>query len=156
MVWTAANNDPPSANAASADDRNGHPVLDFDDATDETAVFNGWMPRNYAGGGLTVTLVWLSATALAGAVVWDVSFERHEDDVTDLDSDSFAAVQSATGTAASASGEPQYTAITFTNAQIDGLLKGESYRLKVTRDANAGGDTMVGDAELLRVEIRES
>ena len=67
-----------------------------------------------------------------------------------------AYVQLGTGDAASGSGETQYTAITFTNAEIDGTSEGESFRLKVYRDADAGADTMAGDAELLRIELKET
>ena len=155
--WTALSNQPPAASLATLDSRNGHPVLDFDAATDESAVFPGVMPDAYAGGGVTVTLVWLASTATTGDVVWNAAFERHQDDIDDLDADSFAAVQAATGTTASASGEPQYTAIAFTNgAQMDSVAAGESFRLKITRDADNGSDTMTGDAELLRVILSET
>jgi len=156
-VFTPMGNEPPASAFATIDLRNNHPVLDFDDSTDESAVFGGVLPANYAGGGLTVTLVWLATTATSGDVIWDVSIERHQDDTDDLDSDSFVAVNSATGTTASASGEPQYTDITFTNgADMDSLAVGESFRIKVTRDANNGSDNMSGDAELLRVIVKET
>ena len=43
-------NEPPSANFATLDFRNGHPVLDFDKDANESAVFSTVMPRAYAGG----------------------------------------------------------------------------------------------------------
>ena len=141
---------------AAADTRNNHDVLDFDDSSDEDAVFPGVLPRNYAGGGLTVMLVWASTGAVVGSVVWLASWERIADSGQDLDSDSFAATQTATEACDGTNGSCTYTDITFTNAQIDSLAKGEAFRLKVTRDADAGADTMVGDAELLRVEVRET
>lgn len=156
-VFTPLNNEPPSANYATIDTRNSVPVLDFDDTTDESAVFGGVLPANYAGGGLTVTLVWMATSATTGDVRWDVQIERHEDDAFDIDADGFAAVQSATGTTASVSGEQQYTDITFTSgAAMDSLAAGESYRIKVTRDANHVADTMTGDAEALRVIVKET
>jgi hypothetical protein len=156
VLFTPLSNDPPAA-FATLDLRNAHPLLDFDATVDEEAVCAGSLPRNYGGGGITVTLVWLASTATTGNVVWDGQWERHQDEVTDLDADSFAAVQSATGAAPSTNGTPQYTAITFTDgAQIDSLAVGESFRFKVRRDANNASDTMLGDAELLRVEIRET
>jgi hypothetical protein len=51
-VFTPYNNEPPAAIYATLDVRNYHPVLDFDGATDEEAVFTSILPRNYAGGGL--------------------------------------------------------------------------------------------------------
>jgi len=156
VVFTAQHNAPPDADYATLDVRNGHVVLDFDDSTDESALFSAVMPRHYSAGDLVVTIVWLATSATSGNVVWDAAFERHQDDVTDLDSDSFAAAQSATDAAASASGEPQYTEVAFASDEIDGVAPGESFRLKVTRDADNAGDTMSGDAEMVAVEIREA
>lgn len=155
-VFTALDNVPPSSNYATIDSRNSHIVLDFDAGTDEAAYLQGLMPANYDGGGLTVTIVWMSTGAVIGDVVWGTAWERHDDEGTDLDGDSFAAAQTGTGTCAATNGAVQYTSITHTNAQIDSLAASESFRLKVYRDANAGADTMVGDAELLRVEVRET
>jgi hypothetical protein len=156
-VFSPLHNQPPAANAATIDLRNQHPVLDFDSATDEDAIFGSVLPRNYAGGGLTITLVWMASTAVADEVVWNTSIERHQDDVDDLDADSFAAVSAVTATTASASGETAYDVTTHTSgAQMDSLAAGESFRLKVTRDANNASDDMAGDAELLRVEVRET
>ena len=54
------------------------------------------------------------------------------------------------------SGEVAYDAIAFTNAQIDGLLVGESFRLRLSRNPPHADDNMAGDAEMLRVELRET
>lgn len=157
IVFTPLHNEPPSSNAATVDLRNQHAVLDFDAATDESARFGSVMPRNYAGGGVTVTLVWMASTATTGDTIWDVSWERHADDAFDLDSDGFAAVNAVTDTAASATGEVSYPTVTFTDgADMDSVAVGESFRLNVTRDANNASDTMAGDAELLRIEIKET
>ena len=156
-VFTPLHNEPPATVYATLDLRNGHPCLDFDAATDEDAVFTGILPANYAGGGLTVTLIWAATSATSGDVVWNAAIERMDDEGIDIDSDSFAAAQAATATAPAATGQLQYTSITFTSgAQMDSLAATEMFRIKVTRDANAGGDTMVGDAELLGVRISET
>ncbi len=156
-VFMPLHSEPPASNYATLDVRGAHAVLDFDASTDETAYFGGVLPGHYAGNGITVTLIWAASSATSGDCVWDVAFERHVDDVTDIDATSFAAVQSATATAASASGETSYDDIAFTDgAQIDSLAIHESFRLSVTRDANNGSDTMTGDAELLRVIIKET
>lgn len=157
MVCVPQCNQPPAANYATFDTRNDHLILDFDPDADESAIFPGVMPASYAGGGLTVTLVWLASSATSGEARWDVAFERHQDDTTDLDSDSFAGVQSVTATAPSASGEPKYSGISFTDgAQIDSIAVSESFRMKVTRDADHADDDMAGDAELLRIIIKET
>lgn len=156
-VFTPLSNEPPASSFATLDARNSVPVLDFDDSTDESAVFGGVLPANYAGGGLTVTLVWMATSATTGDVVWDAQIEAWPDDAFDIDSDGFAAVQSVTATTASATGEQQYSNITFTDgAQMDSLAAGEGFRIKVTRDANNGSDTLSGDAELIRCIIKET
>lgn len=150
-------NEPPTANFATPDTRNGHPILDFDDTSDEDAVFSAVLSPDYSGGGLTVEIYWLATSATSGDTVWNAAIERHEDDALDLDADSFAAANAVTDTAASASGEISVATITFTDgADMDSLAAGESFRLKITRDANNGSDTMSGDAELLRVVVRET
>lgn len=155
-IFTPAHNEPPSASYATLDLRNGHPVLDYDAAADENGVFTDVLPRAYAGGGLTVRLWWLATSATTGDVKWNVQIERM-DTGTDLDADSFAAAQTATTTTSATSGAPVSTDVAFTSgAQMDSLAAGESFRLKVTRDANDAADTMTGDAELLSVEIKET
>jgi len=157
LVFTPQCNQPPATIYATFVNRNVHLLLAFDDATDEYAYFPGVLPRNYANGGTTVTIIWLAASATEGEVVWAVAWERHQDDVTDLDADSFAADQTVTATCASATGEPAYDTIAFTNgAQMDSLAAGESFRLRIYRDANNGDDDMAGDAQLLRIEIQET
>lgn len=159
-VFTPLSNEPPASAFATLDTRNSVPVLDFDDTTDESAVFGGVLPNNYAGGGLTVTLVWMATSATSGGVSWDVSIEAHPDDTFDIDSDGFAAANnSGSATTASATGEQQYTDITFTDgADMDSLAAGQSFRLKVTRDADGttATDDLSGDAELLRVIVKET
>lgn len=157
LAFYPADNEPPSSAFATPDVRNGHPVLDFDASTDESAIFTGVLPRNYAGGGLTVYLHWAASSATSGAVVWNAAFERVGEGSQDIDSDGFASAQAATATAPGTSGNVDIQAITFTDgAQIDSIAVGESFRLKITRDADNGSDTMTGDAELVAVEIKET
>jgi len=148
-------NEEPASDGATFDTRNGHPVLDYDDSVAEDGVFSDVMPRNYAGGGITVTLMWAATISTSGDVKWNVAFERMEEG-HDLDVDSFATAQTVTNTTAGSSGALKYTEITFTAGQIDGIAVGETYRLKVTRDAGVVADTMSGDAELRAVELKES
>ncbi len=101
--------------------------------------------------------MWSATTATTGATRWLVSFERHQEDVTDIDTDSFATAQAVNATAPATNGARAYDAVAFTDgAQIDSLAVGESFRLRIERDATNAADTMVGDAELARVEIRET
>jgi len=156
-VFTPHSNQPPATVYATFTTRNTHLLLAFDDTTNEYAYFPGVLPRNYAGGGVTVTVIWLAATATDGSALWTMAWERHEDDVTDLDADSFAADHAVLAHCASASGEPSYDAIAFDDgADMDSLAVGESFRLRIFRHADDGTDDMVGDAQLGRIEVRET
>ena len=149
--------EPPSAAYATQDTRNGHPVLDFQDTTDEAAVWTAYLPANYAGGGLTVIVEWAATTATTGVTRWDVSIERIDASSLDIDADSFASAQSVDGTAPGTSGQVLYSSVGFTSgAQMDSLAAGELFRLKLSRDANHANDTMAGDAEVLGVTIKET
>jgi hypothetical protein len=158
IPWTPWCNEPPAANYATPNVRNARPVLDFDDTTDESAVFSGVLPRHYAGGGITVTLHWMAAsdTTEAHYCRWQAAFEAAAGQ--DMDEDGFATAKSAGGSPNATSGIETITEIAFANSEIDGLAAGGAMRLKVTRDADgtSGTDDVSGDAQLLAVEIRET
>ena len=156
-IFVPLHNEPPATVYATLDTRNNVPCLDFDADADESAVFSDVLPRNYAGGGITVYLIFAASsdTNAAHKCRWDVSIERGN---TDIDADSFEAVQSVTGNPNGTSGITTTVSIAFTDgAQIDSLAVGERFRVKVTRDANhVSEDDMTGDAELYAVEIKET
>jgi hypothetical protein len=153
-VFTAGDNQPPSTAFATLDTRGtGIAVLDFDAATDESAVFVGVIPEGASlGSGLKVFLHWMASTATSGNCRWGVQFEKSG---TDLDSDSFDTATEAHSAANGTSGIETVTEITAT--AIDSLAAGNRFRLKVFRNADdATNDTMTGDAELIAVEIRSA
>jgi len=151
-VFTPGDNQPPATAFATLDTRNSVAVLDFDDTTDESAVFVGIIPEAASlGSGLKIRIVWTATTATSGACVWDASIERMN---TDIDSDSFDTIASVTTTTSGTSGIPNYSEITLTT--IDSVTAGDGFRLKINRDANNGSDTMTGDAELIAVEVRSA
>jgi hypothetical protein len=156
LVFGPLNNEPPSSNPATLDMRNLHPVLDFDAGTNESAVFTGVMPQHYDGGGVTVKIHYAMSSATSGDVDWDAAFERIGDQQQDIDSDSFAAVNSQDDTTVpGTSGLVDVVSITFEDgADMDSVAAGEAFRLKITRDA--ANDTAAGDAELVAVEIQET
>lgn len=149
-------NEPPASNYTTLDMRNGHPCLDFDASTNESAVFSGVMPQHYDGGGVTVYLHYAMSSAESGDVDWDAEFERIGDQQQDIDSDSFAAANSVDNTTVPATtGLVDVVSIAFTDgADMDSVAAGEAFRLRITRDASS--DTAAGDAELVAVEIRET
>lgn len=156
LLFGALNNEPPSSAPATLDQRNGHPVLDFDAAANEDAIFTAVMPQHYAGGGVTVFLHYSMTSATSGDVDWDVAFERIGDQQQDVDSDGFAAANVVNNTTVpGTSGNVDVVSVAFTNgADMDSVAAGEAFRIKVTRDAVS--DTATGDAELHAVEVRET
>jgi hypothetical protein len=149
-IFTPLDNQPPGLTFATIDTRNSVMVLDFNDSTREEAVFVSVVPEgaNLASG-LSARIQWTATTAVTGNCVWGLQFERMN---TDIDSDSFAASATASAVTNGTSGIVTTTTITTTN--IDGVDAGDPYRLKVFRDGTDGADTMVGDAELISVEVR--
>lgn len=156
LVFTALHNEPPDVNYATLDVRNQRPVLDFDEGTNESAVFSGIMPRHYGGGGVTVCLHYAMSSATSGDIDWDASFERIGDQHQDLDSDGFGSAKSVDNTTVPGTGGlVDVVSIGFGDgSEIDNIAAGEGFRLKVTRDA--ASDTAGGDAELLFVELKET
>jgi hypothetical protein len=151
--FTAAkDNQPPATAFATLDTRNSIAVLDFDAATDESAIFSGVIP-DYAdlSSGLKIRLAWMATTATSGNVRWGVQFERSN---TDLDADSFDTATFVTSAANGTSGIVTVAEITATN--IDSLAVGDTFRIRIYRDADdATNDTMTGDAELIAIEVQQ-
>ena len=163
-VFLPYNDEPPSSSYATLDTRNERPCLDFDAGSDEEAVFSGIMPAHYDNlTGVTVIL-WMGSTTdqTTGSAAWELLFERVIEDSSDLDADSFAA--SAAGnrfTQAAPAGSSQIAEDSKAIAKgsdMDSVVKGDHFRLKIRRDADGTSQTddMTGDAELYAVEIRET
>jgi hypothetical protein len=151
-VFTPDDNQPPASAFATLDTRNSILVLDFDDTTNENAVFVGVIPEAASlGSGLKIRLHWMATTATSNTCVWFVELERM---TTDLNTDSFDTSASASTATSGTSGIPSVTEITLTT--IDSVTAGDGYRLRVTRHASNGSDTMSGDAELFVVEVRSA
>ena len=150
--FTPRENQPPATAFATLDTRNAIAVLDFDAATDEAAIFSGVIP-DYANlaSGLKIRLAWMATTATSGNVRWGGQLMRCN---TDLDSDSFDTATLVTSAANGTSGIVTVAEITTT--ALDGLAVGDTFRIKIYRDADdAVNDTMTGDAELIAVEVQQ-
>ena len=150
--FTPLDNQPPAANFATLDTRNSIAVLDFDAGTDEAAVFVGVIPQAATlTSGIKVRISWAATSATSGDCVWGAQFEKTTGE--DIDADSFDTATTATTTTSGTSGVVNTTEITCTT--IDSLAAGDTFRIKIYRDADAGGDTMTGDAELVAVELQQ-
>jgi hypothetical protein len=157
FVATPAEDQPPATNYATFNTRNGHLVLEFDTTTQESAVFAGKLPRNYAGGNLTVYVSWLAATATTGTIGWGITFERNNPANVDLDADSWATEQIITAATVDAtSGKVTTTNVVCTAgaAGTASIAAGEDFRIRIRRDV--ANDTATGDAQLLSVEVKEA
>lgn len=149
----------PSASSAAFSRRNTKPVIAFDGTADEEIIFEGVLPANYAGGGITIDAYVTFASATSGSARLQTDFERGNAGGSDLDADSFSGTfQSAGGSANGTSGVKTKISIAHTNSQLDGLLAGEPFRLKVRRDADgtSGTDDIVTDLELHELVLRET
>lgn len=155
-VFRPAQNEPPATGFATIDSRNSRPVLDFDAAADEAAVFSGVMNRSYSAGAVTVDIHYAMTSAITLEVIFCAQFER-VGEVLDMDGDSFhTAVCSAATTVPGTTGIVDVISLAFADqAAIDGIAVGEGFRLKIYRDADAAGDDAAGDAELVWAEIRQ-
>ena len=150
--FTPRENQPPTSAFATLDTRNSIAVLDFDAATDEAAIFSGVIP-DYANlaSGLKIRLAWMATSATSGNVRWGAQIMRCN---TDLDADSFDTATLVTSAANGTSGIVTVAEITTT--ALDGLAVGETFRIRIYRDADdATNDTMTGDAELIAVEVQQ-
>lgn len=156
ICFKPIDNEPPTSNYATPDTRNNHPVLEFDTTTQEAAIFSGVLPVAYAGGGLTCEVYFAADTATSGTIGWDAAIERIDASSLDIDADSFASAQTITAaTVPGTSGQILKSSVAFTSgAQMDSLAAGEAFRLKIRRDV--ANDTAAGDAQLLRVVVRET
>jgi hypothetical protein len=114
------------------------------------------MPRLYSGGGITVYVHYSMSSETSGNIDWDCAFERIGDQQLDVDSDSFAAVNSTDNTTVpGTSGNVDIISIAFSDgSDMDSVAVGELFRLKIVRDASS--DTSSGDAELHAVEVKET
>ena len=144
----------PATDPASAFSRNGHPVLNYDDIIAERVIFDSKIQAGYGGEDIKVDIDWVAKTATSGAVTWGVEFERNAPGGNDIDSDSFAAQQTANSAASGTSGVITRTTITLTQAEADGITAGDYFRMRLARVVGDGGDNMSDDAQVLRVVVR--
>lgn len=119
----------------------------FDDSTDECRQVHIKVPSDVQSGS-TVTFrnVWNSLTATTGDVIWDTRYQS-----TGAEGESWdASLTTKAATADTAQGTVKLrtvTTVTETLANLGWAANDDVY-IQVCRDANAAGDTLVGDAQL--------
>jgi len=154
FLFDPLSNRPPATNFASVDMRNGFVVLGFGDSTNESAQFLSVLPSHYGGGQLVAIVTWTTTTATTNDAKLKVEVSQFAEG-TDLDvlpvvDDS----DTLTLAAPTASGKTVFSQslslVAGTAATGDQLLVG------LTRLATDAGDTLVGDIEVVSVEIREA
>tara|TARA_R110000824_G_C15170162_1_gene672828 strand:- start:63 stop:605 length:543 start_codon:yes stop_codon:yes gene_type:complete len=147
-VDAVANTANPRASRGSFD------VTEFNDSTNEYALYQNIMPQNYPGNGLDVRLMYTMKTATSGNVDWSIEFERAAVGDQDLDSDSFSTAIAVTDldvpTTSGVIGLAEFSVTS--GAAMDNIVAGDVFGFRVTRLATA--DTATGDAEILGIEIR--
>ena len=149
-VFTPMTSQSPASNFATKDTRNSIVVLDYDDTTSESSFWVGIIPEGTSlTSGITAYVHWLATTATSGSTVWEIAIENMN---TDLDSDSFDTAVNSAGTANGTSGIKTVTSIAITT--IDNIAAGDMFRVRLARLPSNGSDTMVGDAELISLELR--
>lgn len=158
-AFTPLDNQPPTSAYATLDTRTaGVAVLDYDSTALESAIFVGCLPEAaVTTSGLKVRLVWTADTVTnTDAVVWAIQWQRI-DTSTDLDADAFSNTVTATAAASGTAGVPVITEITITGtANLDSIVAGDFYRVKISRDGTHTSDALTNDACLVGVEIRDA
>lgn len=152
----------PAVDPAAATSRNENPLLAFVDSdTDEAVIFHGIMGAEYISGtSMTVDIDWVSELAPTppnDIVIWEVEIERIAPGGEDIDApDGFAAGQKGTSTANATSGIVTRSSIILTTSKADFVAPKDAYRMRIHRRAlTDAADTLVGDAQILRVGISQ-
>lgn len=155
VTWTAEGARLGSGTPGLLDVRNFHPVVAL--SSGDEVSFGAILPRNYAGGGITVYLHSALASATSGNVKYETYFERVGDGSQDIDSDGYASANNTGDVAVPAtSGHIDIISVAHTDgAQIDSVAVGEYFRLKVKRVAASSSDAS-GDAQLVAIELKET
>lgn len=137
---------------ATPDNRAQIQVWDFAPAVTEFAYLGLRMRGWDESTSVKVRFGWFaSTTAGTGQEVrWEFAFWRLAADGDDVDAGwNGAAEQGVSSLAPAVCGDPQYGEITFTAAQVNGILNGELGRGRIFRDHDHADDDMAGDAELI-------
>lgn len=137
----------PTANSPAAECVTGtntnYGVLSFDAGTDESVQMHMPLPSDWTGN-IDLDLRWRAA-ATSGNVIWAVQTIC----VADGETGDPAFNTASTVTDAAKGTTLQFNDASMTTITVTGCAAGEELMFKIYRDADAGGDTMTGDAQLI-------
>lgn len=161
FIFTPANNIPPPSAFATLDTfaaaTGVRMVLDFDGvAADETAIFPGVWPSNYAGGGIDIIIHYSTDGTDIDAIQFEVSVEViQDDDDQDVGGQDFGAATDITDIpAAATANKSNITAAgAISHANCGSPAVGDRMRLKITRDHDHAANT--DDVQLHAIHVKE-
>ena len=132
------------------------PGLAFDAASDEAAHWK-FYADSYGSGNLTVTVFWYADTATSGDVIWGAQLAciTPNTDSQDIETDGLATANTVTDSHIGTTGQRLHSAA-ITVSNLDSIAAGDYVNLRLYRDADAGGDTMAGDAIVTMVVVSYS
>jgi len=158
------NNQPPSSNFATLDTfaaaTGSRLVLDFigsGGSADEVAIFEGYWPSHYGGGGIDVKIDYSTDGTSVGVVQWEVSVEVLQDgDDQDAGGQDFGTVTDINDTPSTATANIlDRTAVgAITHSNCGSPVKGDRMRFKIARDHDHAANT--DDAQFAAVYITET
>jgi len=126
-------------------------VLDFNDSTDQFAQFSVSFPKSWNEGTVTFKAYFTSAGTNSGDCIWGLQGVAVSDN--GAIATAFGTAQTVTkahsGTANDLDVSGESSAITIAGTPAEG----DDVFFQVYRDANAGGDTLTGDARLIGIQI---
>jgi hypothetical protein len=162
LIFKAQHNEPPVSNFAQPNTYGAQAlVLDFADASLEFSCFVGVLPRNYAGGGLTVNPHVLFRSATTGYSHWGGAISR----IADISSGG-RPLHTSVFASAQFTVIPAYQSVNYVvvgsmgfpagAAYMDSLSAGEVFKFLFYRNALHSTDNATGDVSLVAIEVRET
>jgi hypothetical protein len=126
----------------------------FDADANEFATWEFIVDDDYGGGTLYADIYFTMVSAVANEVVWDVNIMAvTPGDAQDVGTDSYDTINTVTETVPGTAGYLDKSTVTLTNK--DSLAAGDYVRLRLKRGAGKAADDATGDAEFLRMVVRE-
>jgi hypothetical protein len=149
--WTPS--DAVFATSNGAEKRSALPILAYPDDEDRGYAFMGSMGEDYGGGIITFDIYWIAETAVAGDVKWQI-FVVPLGVGVDFDAPTPGASKTVLSPAPATNGNIQKATIMFSNAEAGGISPGDPYIFALGRLATDSEDTMLGDAQFFRVNMK--